>query len=202
MESLRERKKAATRQAISDVATRLFEEHGFEQVTVAQIAEAANVSVKTIFNYFGTKEELFFDADDRLLAGYVAALRDRGPGVSPTQVMRASLLAGPLPFPGCRWSDLNGDLYDGIRRWVACERASPTLSARRLVIAQSWVDPLGEAAGSAAWAAMCVAAMMLRQRVLADALLERRTPRTVERRVKAVVVEAFDALERGFANGS
>src|SRR4051794_37232709 len=58
---LRAFKKARTRLAISDVATRLFVEHGFEHVTVAQIAEAAEVSTKTVFNYFTSKEELFFD---------------------------------------------------------------------------------------------------------------------------------------------
>src|SRR4051794_16478206 len=58
MDGLRERKKAATRQTISDTATRLFEQHGFEQVTLSEIATAADVAPKTIWNYFGSKEEL------------------------------------------------------------------------------------------------------------------------------------------------
>lgn len=58
---LRARKKQETRLAISTVATRLFIERGFDAVTVAEVAAAANVSVNTVFNYFSTKEELFFD---------------------------------------------------------------------------------------------------------------------------------------------
>ena len=200
MAGLRERKKAATRQAISDIATRLFERHGFERVTLAEIAEAADVSVKTIFNYFGSKEELFFDRSDELLNGLLEALRSRGPGVSPTAAMRPLLLDGPIPCADeCRWPDLDGGLYDGMRGFIVCERASPALSARRLVIAQSWVEPLARESGSEAWAAMFVGVMNLRAQVLGTALLERRAPRTVERRIRATVGEALDALERGFA---
>ncbi|HXP08957.1 MAG TPA: TetR/AcrR family transcriptional regulator [Acidobacteriaceae bacterium] len=61
---LRERKKLATKQAISDMATRLFIDRGFDNVTVAEIAEAANVAKMTVFNYFPRKEDLFFDRED------------------------------------------------------------------------------------------------------------------------------------------
>ncbi len=57
----RERKKRQTRQAISDVATTLFLERGFDAVTVAEVARAADVAVQTVFNHFPTKEDLFFD---------------------------------------------------------------------------------------------------------------------------------------------
>src|SRR3954469_20590571 len=60
-EGLRERKKRQTRQYISDVATGLFIERGFDAVTIAEIAEAADVSVNTVYNYFPTKEDLFLD---------------------------------------------------------------------------------------------------------------------------------------------
>jgi AcrR family transcriptional regulator len=198
VQSLRDRKKAATRQSISDIATRLFEQRGFDHVTVAEIAEAADVSVKTVFNYFGSKEELFFDREDELLGGMIRALRERGPGVSPTEAMRPLILDRPLPFAGCRWSDLRTDLYEHLRAFVACEHDSPALTARRLVICQSWVPALAHEAGSEAWAAMFVGILNLRQQVLSTALLERRAPRTVERRVRAAVGEALDALERGF----
>jgi hypothetical protein len=58
----RQRKKAETRQAIAEAAMRLFLENSFDKVTVAQIAEAADVSVNTVFNYFPTKEDLFFNS--------------------------------------------------------------------------------------------------------------------------------------------
>ncbi len=60
-EGLRERKKRETRQRISDIATGLFLEHGFVTVTIAEVADAADVSVNTVYNYFPAKEDLFFD---------------------------------------------------------------------------------------------------------------------------------------------
>src|SRR6202035_3843130 len=60
-ESLRERKKRMTREAIYAAAEALFGERGFDDVTVAEIADAANISVKTLFTYIGTKEELLFN---------------------------------------------------------------------------------------------------------------------------------------------
>jgi AcrR family transcriptional regulator len=60
MHSLRERKKADTHDAIRDAAADLFIEHGFDRTTMEAVAEAANVSVRTVFRYFPTKEDLFF----------------------------------------------------------------------------------------------------------------------------------------------
>lgn len=57
---LRERKKLQTRRLIADTAFRLFAERGFDGVTVAQVARSADVSEATVFNYFGTKETLFY----------------------------------------------------------------------------------------------------------------------------------------------
>jgi AcrR family transcriptional regulator len=57
---LRERKKQQTRQLIAETAWRLFADRGFEQVTVAEVARAAQVAAATVFNYFPTKEDLFF----------------------------------------------------------------------------------------------------------------------------------------------
>lgn len=91
MESLRERKKAITRRAIRDAAERLFAERGYDEVTVAEIADAANVSVKTLFVYFRSKEDLVF-ADTELLDRLVAALAARPDGVSHAQVV-ADVLA-------------------------------------------------------------------------------------------------------------
>ena len=60
----RTRKRLATRQRISDVATRLFIERGFDGVTVDEIAEAADVARMTVFNHFSRKEDMFFDLDE------------------------------------------------------------------------------------------------------------------------------------------
>jgi AcrR family transcriptional regulator len=61
-EGLREQKKRATREAIARAAWKLFNRRGFDAVTVADIAREANVSEKTVFNYFPTKEDLVFGA--------------------------------------------------------------------------------------------------------------------------------------------
>jgi len=89
---LRERKKALTRTAIVRTAQRLFEERGFDNVTVAEIADAANVSVKTLFVYFRAKEDLAF-ADNRLIDEIIAALAARRPGTTPAEAVAGELAA-------------------------------------------------------------------------------------------------------------
>jgi len=79
---LRERRKQETRQAISDIATQMFVDRGFGQVTIAEVAEAAGVAKMTVTNYFPRKEDLVFDraeAVERHLADVIAA---RAPGES------------------------------------------------------------------------------------------------------------------------
>nr|WP_199042058.1 TetR family transcriptional regulator [Dyella sp. ASV24] len=75
---LRDRKKAETRQAISDVATRLFVEHGFDNVSVDDVAREAAVARKTVFNYFPRKEDLIFDREEDTRALVRAAFAHRG----------------------------------------------------------------------------------------------------------------------------
>jgi AcrR family transcriptional regulator len=81
-EGLRDRKKRELRQRISDVATGMFLERGFDNVRVAEIAAAVDVSEKTVFNYFPTKESLVFDREELQVARMVGALRDQAPGRS------------------------------------------------------------------------------------------------------------------------
>lgn len=78
----RERKKAATRKAISDVATMMFLERGFDNVSIREVADAADVSPTTVFAHFPQKEALVFDEDDEQRDRLVAAVRDRASGVS------------------------------------------------------------------------------------------------------------------------
>jgi AcrR family transcriptional regulator len=90
---LRERKKEQTRQLIAETARRLFGERGFERVTVAEIARAAEVSEQTVFNYFPTKEDLVYwrlqSFEDELLG----TIRDREPGEPALAAFRRFLLA-------------------------------------------------------------------------------------------------------------
>ncbi|NUT31339.1 MAG: TetR/AcrR family transcriptional regulator [Streptomyces sp.] len=82
VEGLRERKKRETRQRISDIATGLFLEHGFAAVTIAEVAEAADVSVNTVYNYFPAKEDLFFDRSDGVVEQLSRWVRARDEGES------------------------------------------------------------------------------------------------------------------------
>src|SRR5215472_12194629 len=85
---LRERRKQETRQAISDIATIMFVERGFDEVTIAQVADAARVAKMTVTNYFPHKEDLVFDraeAVQRHLADVIAA---RDPGESMLDAIR------------------------------------------------------------------------------------------------------------------
>jgi AcrR family transcriptional regulator len=90
---LRERKKRETRQLISDIATGLFAQRGFDSVTVAEIARAADVSTKTVFNYFPRKEDLFLDRLPDLLASITRAVRERPAGSTPISALRDLVLA-------------------------------------------------------------------------------------------------------------
>ena len=78
----RERKKAATRKAISDVATRMFLERGFDAVSVREVADAADVSPTTVFAHFPQKEALVFDEDDEQRDQLVAVVHERPKGVT------------------------------------------------------------------------------------------------------------------------
>jgi AcrR family transcriptional regulator len=77
---LRERKKQQTRQLIAETARRLFGERGFERVTVAEIARAAEVSEQTVFNYFPTKEDLVYWRLQSFEEELLATIREREPG--------------------------------------------------------------------------------------------------------------------------
>lgn len=85
----REQKKRETRKAISDAATALFTERGFDAVTVAEVAEAAGVAKMTVFNYFPRKEDLFFDREGEPEALVRGALAGRAPGEAPVAALHA-----------------------------------------------------------------------------------------------------------------
>jgi AcrR family transcriptional regulator len=79
---LRERKKQQTREEIAAAAMRLFRERGFDSVTVAEIARAADVSEKTVFNYFPAKEDLIVHRGQEKTAALIEAIRETTPGGS------------------------------------------------------------------------------------------------------------------------
>ncbi|MCD2197490.1 TetR/AcrR family transcriptional regulator [Actinomycetospora endophytica] len=124
---LRERKKAATRARILEVAQQLFEQRGYDDVTVAEIADGADVSVKTLFVYFRSKEDLAF-ADTALLDALVAAVRsrERSPARAVGQVLEGALDApGPAGLEGYfrRAGDAPALRSRLLRLWAECEDA-------------------------------------------------------------------------------
>ncbi|WP_327350717.1 TetR/AcrR family transcriptional regulator [Streptomyces sp. NBC_01304] len=96
----RERKKAATRQAIADAALRLFLERGYDDVGIREIADAADVSTTTLFKHFPVKEALVFDEDADHEAALLAAVRERPEGQSIPAALREHALARRMASAG------------------------------------------------------------------------------------------------------
>ena len=85
---LRERRKQETRQAISDIATQMFVTRGFDDVTIAQVADAANVAKMTVTNYFPRKEDLVFDRAEAVVRHLADVISARAPGESMLAAIR------------------------------------------------------------------------------------------------------------------
>lgn len=123
-EGLRERKKRQTRQQLSDVATGLFLERGFDAVTIAEIAQAADVSVNTVYNYFPAKEDLFLDRGRDVverLSRYVRG-RDRGESAADAVLRELRLqVEGVSPMLG---------LMEGYARFMRVIEGADSLKAR------------------------------------------------------------------------
>jgi AcrR family transcriptional regulator len=135
-EGLRERKKRQTRQYISDVATGLFLERGFEAVTVAEVADAANVSVNTVYNYFPAKEDLFLDRSKGVVDRLSRWVRGRRDGESAAYAVLRELreeVESVSPRIG---------LMDGYARFMGVIHASPALRSRLWAIGQEVQDNL------------------------------------------------------------
>jgi AcrR family transcriptional regulator len=86
---LRERKKQRTREAIVDAALRLFDERGFEQTTIADIAEAADIAPRTFFGYFPSKEDVVFADFPEQLEALSRRLRERDEDETAIDALRA-----------------------------------------------------------------------------------------------------------------
>ena len=89
---LRERKKEATRQALSEAAVRLAVEHGLERLTVEAIADAADVSRRTFSNYFASKEEALLHSDQERMRRLLELVRARPAGEQPWQALSSAAL--------------------------------------------------------------------------------------------------------------
>ncbi|WP_090774018.1 TetR/AcrR family transcriptional regulator [Nonomuraea maritima] len=120
---LRERKKTETRQAVHEAALRLTLEHGFDNVTVEAIADAANISRRTFSNYFAGKEDALLYGDEQNLRGLVQRVRDQPVGRTAWQA-----LCGALDSHHAEIGDADRDLH--LRTRLALQH--PSLLARQL----------------------------------------------------------------------
>src|ERR1700761_8193682 len=89
----RELRKRETRAAILDAAERLFAADGYDGVTVAEIAAEAGISVKTLFTYFHSKEDLALAREERILHQVPVLVASRAPGTTPLEAVTAALVA-------------------------------------------------------------------------------------------------------------
>jgi AcrR family transcriptional regulator len=127
-EGLRERKKRLMRQLLSDTATRMFLDRGFDAVRVAEVAEACGVSEKTVFYYFPTKESLVLDRLDATMASLRTGLAR--PGVPPVEAALRILDRELTAMTG--WlagQDDPAEAAGAIRRFGELIRATPSLRA-------------------------------------------------------------------------
>ncbi|MFI8964972.1 TetR family transcriptional regulator [Streptomyces sp. NPDC053493] len=90
---LRERKKQRTRDALIRVALELFTTQGYERTTVDEIADAVEVSQRTFFRYFATKEDVAFAVQQMVEERFIRALAERPPEEGPLEAMRNAVLA-------------------------------------------------------------------------------------------------------------
>jgi AcrR family transcriptional regulator len=133
-EGLRERKKRRTREAIGETARRLFVERGFEAVPIAEIADAAEVSEKTVFNYFPTKEDLVYWRLEAFEEQLLDSIRTREPGESALEGF-GRFMREPR---GLLAKDASEELV-GVTRMIA---GSPALLAREQQIFARYTDAL------------------------------------------------------------
>ncbi len=127
---LRERKKARTRTLIADTASALFAAHGFDEVTVADVAEAAEVSLSTVFNYFPTKEDLFYDREQEVVEHLSRVVTSRRPGESFLDAARRDTLHA---IAERTWM---AGLGENVVRFYRLVDRSPALQARARLITE------------------------------------------------------------------
>ena len=198
---LRERKKVQTRQLIIETAHRLFAERGFDTVTVAEVARAADVSEGTVFNYFPVKEDLFYGGMEVFEQTLVEAIRHRAPGQSALDAFRRVVVDGTdvlVERP-------RAELIAAAARVVS---GSPALQAREReivarytqVLAELLAEQTGARPGDVEPLAMATALMGVQRAMVrfvrASVLAGVRGPKLATN-ARLQATSAFSRLERG-----
>jgi len=166
VKGLRERKKDLMRQHISDTATRMFLERGFDAVRVADVAEASDVSEKTIYNYFPTKESLLLDREEDSVREIEEALGPTGLHVSPVDAVLA-ILTRELDEIVDYLTTAPAEDRQMILRFNDLINGTPALKAYRA----DMMDRLAQVAATALAARAAVDPMDPEPQIAADALM-------------------------------
>lgn len=191
---LRQRKKELTRQAIYEAARRLFSERGFDRVTVAEVAREANVSEVTVFNYFPSKEDLFYGGMHFFEEELLDAVRSRKPGESALKAFRRRILES---VDGLR----SRERFAAIRKATEAYAASPALASREREIVERYTRQLADLLGGDVEAMAVAAALMGAHRAVVEFV--RRRVREGARgealadEARTQIRRAFGRLERG-----
>jgi AcrR family transcriptional regulator len=203
---LRARKKARTRDLIAETARRLFEERGFDAVTVAEVAREAQVAEKTVFNYFPAKEDLFYSRLEQFEEELLTAIRERAAGQSVTGAFREFVMRQR----GALQIEDDSRATARIRSVTKVITESPALLTRERQVFARYTDSLAaliaeetRAAADSAEPWVVANALMGVHRNLIDYVREQTlagTPaKDVARRVRARAKRAFALLEKGLA---
>jgi AcrR family transcriptional regulator len=207
---LRERKKQQTRQLIADTARRLFAEHGFDRVTVVDVARAAEVSEATVFNYFPTKEDLFYNRLEAFEEELLAAIRERKAGTSVAAAFRDFILRQRGVFD-IKAAGGDEEATERVRTVTRVITESPALLARERQVFAEYsrslaaliAEETGAAPGDVVPAAVANALIgvhrslidYVRERTMAGARASQ-----IARGVRAQANRAFAQLEEGLAD--
>ena len=199
---MRERKKRERREAIAARALRLFAENGFERVSMREIAQVADVSEPTVFNYFPTKENLVFNEDRERELALLQAVRDRPPASSVVAAFR-DRLSSSWTGTAAKQTWIGSESCRGARGLQRHRRelyARQALSLAAVLKTQAGGrlgDVTAFSAARALMGVMAAAGETLGQRLLSGA-----SPKSVTRDVRADVVRAFDLLETGLGSST
>ena len=199
---LRERKKQATRRHIAAVAKALFTARGFDNVTVAEVAEAADVSKMTVFNYFPRKEDLFLDRHADQVRDIQQALAGRAPGESVATALRRyqhHLLETHHELSGA---------VEGIAGCWETIRVSPALLSRlheqalelQAVISDALTAETGDPLMSRLVAGQLAAAIGAIFETALRRMVDGQDVERVRRDQAALIDAAFELVEHGIGN--
>ncbi|MFF2330386.1 MULTISPECIES: TetR/AcrR family transcriptional regulator [unclassified Streptomyces] len=199
--SLRERKKLQTRRRLLAAATELFAERGFDKVSVAEIAEAADVSKMTVFNYFAGKEDLVLAPMEEHIGDVARVVGERAPGESATDAARRQFLAAvESRDPSVGMSD--APVVLGLRRLI---QETPSLLIRAHAFSMRALDLLAEVLieeGEEPSTARIAAAQLISTRNALIAANQRRllagdSADAIAPDALALAAQGFDLLDKG-----